>query len=678
MRFFNLILYFLLWHRSTAFLPYSRRPSFLGPFGVVKEPSSVTETEDLSDTDSRVLESMLQESKLDLETEADIRKLLERGTVKKVPTPQKEEAVKSDYTSTMFKTLGDTRLWKKLSTQASDVFESVGIWIGNKVEQDVKTLAALGFFAWERAVRDVGRALPQAGEISKKSVFMITNSSSAVDDVATQQNIKDRMLRPQDEIQSVSREIRGILSGQQRSSSGRNLRTIAPAGSSNNAERLRRAYQQSRRVEKDAKDLTKVPGKVVDGAWELRRELRAETNEPGYKSKPIRNAIAAGVANTGNLLQTVKEQARLAASKRKEERLLRPQNAPFADFDIAVPSAASRIEDRVRPMSNGPEDSVDPYVAARMEFERATTKPTTKSTVEDTDVLELLRGERRRVLKQLAACVDRPSKTWLVNFVGDDSLPKETLISVVTKMVVLRNDIEEREEFSDEKSAELVLSHLREIKEVIDDILQVAETSLSSSIVQALEAEIYRPDPAYDDTPLILQLNEIESPEDLVTLLQEQVEYMQDSFADMEPRTVQTIPTIIDVITETPTKSFYQTTETWGEEDLTEQYDLYDMPNAAVEVVVDDDIFEAADRAKKTVEVADSEENQQESEVVKLALRSLDILFFVVEKTLFAAIPQAVSLSTTAFRRAMAVNELGRGSRGWEQFSKLGNTRAKY
>ncbi len=638
---------------------------------MVKEPSSATATEeDLSDTDSRVLESMLQDSKLDLETEADIRKLLERGTVKKVSTPQKDEATESDYTSTILKTLGDTKLWKKLSTQASDVFESVSIWIGNKVEQDVKTLAALGFFAWERAVRDVGRALPQAGELSKNTVFLLTNSSSTGDDAATQRGIKDRMLRPQDEIQSVSREIRGILSGQQRSSSGRNLRTIAPAGSSNNAERLRRAYQQSRRAEKDAKDLTKVPGKVVDGAWELRRELEAETNEPGYKSKPIRNAIAAGVANTGNLLQSVKEQARLVASKRKEERLLSLQG------ELGIPSAASRIEERVRPSSTEAEytrnqDKIDPYVTARMEFEKASQQAAAKKPIENIDVVEVLRGERKRLLKQLASCIDTPSKTWLVGFAGYDDEMKDTLINVVTKMVVLRNDIEEREEFDDERSADLVLSHLREIKESIDEILQAAETSLSSSIIQALEAELYHSDTADGETSLILQLNGIEKPEELSSLLQRK----KDSI--FKPRAVQATPPIIDVITETSTTPLYQSTES-RDKSLTEQYDSYLMPIAAVEVVVDDDIFDAADRAKKTVEVTDSEENQEESEIVKLALRSLDVIFFVLEKALFAAIPQAISVSTTAFQRAMAANELGRGSRGWEQFSKLGNTRAKY
>ena len=47
------------------------------------------EEERLSDLDTRVLQSMLQDAeKVELGTEQELRKLLERGTVKSTPTPQ--------------------------------------------------------------------------------------------------------------------------------------------------------------------------------------------------------------------------------------------------------------------------------------------------------------------------------------------------------------------------------------------------------------------------------------------------------------------------------------------------------------------------------------------------------------------------------------------------------------
>ena len=79
-------------------------------------------------------------------------------------------------------------------------------------------------------------------------IMLLTNSSSFQDVGAdkeessdrTGRNVADEMNRPSDEIKAVSREIMGILSGQQRSSSGRGLRTAAPSGFRNSAERQHR------------------------------------------------------------------------------------------------------------------------------------------------------------------------------------------------------------------------------------------------------------------------------------------------------------------------------------------------------------------------------------------------------------------------------------------------------
>ena len=64
-------------------------------------------TEPLSDLDARVLKAMLQEDKLDLSQEANMRKLLERGVApKSAPIPetkQGQEESDSVYASTLFK-----------------------------------------------------------------------------------------------------------------------------------------------------------------------------------------------------------------------------------------------------------------------------------------------------------------------------------------------------------------------------------------------------------------------------------------------------------------------------------------------------------------------------------------------------------------------------------------------
>jgi hypothetical protein len=76
---------------------------------VNKVPNVVPkENEPLSELDARVLKSMLQEDKLDLSEEANLKKLLERGVAPKsapIPETKQEDNDNNDspYASTLFK-----------------------------------------------------------------------------------------------------------------------------------------------------------------------------------------------------------------------------------------------------------------------------------------------------------------------------------------------------------------------------------------------------------------------------------------------------------------------------------------------------------------------------------------------------------------------------------------------
>ena len=212
------------------------------------------------------------------------------------------------------------------------------------------------------------------------------------------------MNRPSDEIKAVSREIMGILSGQQRSSSGRGLRMAAPSGFRNSTERQHRAYQQKCKVERQEKDVTHMPGSVVDSAWELRRKLKAETNKLGYKTKPIRNAIEAGVTGTGNLLKSVREQAKLSAAQRKEERRLKQAR------EESLPKFSS--------MNN---------------------------------LMMALKEECQRVSALLSASIEDPASMWLRQDVIDGStedvvFDEKHLRGIVEKMVLLRSQMRDQED----------------------------------------------------------------------------------------------------------------------------------------------------------------------------------------------------------------------------------------
>ena len=62
-------------------------------------------------------------------------------------------------------------------------------FLQNRIERDVKLVGALGMYVIERALKDVGRALPAAGysyfgkTISK--LFLLSNSTTASDDASS-------------------------------------------------------------------------------------------------------------------------------------------------------------------------------------------------------------------------------------------------------------------------------------------------------------------------------------------------------------------------------------------------------------------------------------------------------------------------------------------------------------
>jgi hypothetical protein len=613
-----------------------------------KTSSSDDEEDLLSDVDARVLRSMLMDSKLDLENEADVLKLLERGTVKRVRNQEAPSTSDSAYTSTVIKTLTDTKLWKKLSAQTADLVESLGIWVSNKVEQDVKVLVALGVFGWERAVRDVARALPAAGMAAKKAPLLLSNTTAFREITADEQDetFVEQMNRPSDEIKSVTREIFGILSGQQRSGSGRRLRTAAPAGSKNAAERLRRAYQQNRRVDRQQKDVTRIAGAVAANAYELRRELQAETNKPGYKTEPIRSAIEAGVVGTGNLLKSVKEKARLSAAQRKQERALRQAKTD------SIPSFA---------------------------------------TIED--LVVALTDERNRVTVQLQVCIENPSISWLDQDVIDQSkgvaiFDEAHLRGVVEKMVLLRCEVDQLQERGvDEEAASSLLSSLRFIRQAIDDIYSQATESLSVPVAIKLREQLFGFTSARE-TPLILLMDRNVNLSQLVPDLLDAVP-VEDSnvlygatkvaellVEDVAPSMRQVF---LDVTPEAVSKSpqeaaWYRTLESNACET--------DLADAGVmaEVVSDDDFDNAFGGREVPLSRSDDRDSEDEepNPAIQIGLRSLDVVFFVVEKVVFAGIPQAIIVADTARQRLHAINKNAQGRSGWQPIAKLANPRGRY
>jgi hypothetical protein len=611
--------------------------------------------EALSDVDTRVLRSLLQEKKLNLDTEEDVRKLLERGTVKTVPKKPAVEMDESEFSSTILKTLTNTKLWQKISAQAEMTLESVSLWVTNKIEQDVKVMAALGLFAWDRVTRDVARALPAASSAAQSQLFLLANRSSYIAAVIDMKNetavrdIREELNRPQDEIQSVTRELFAILSGERTRytpSSQRGLRSLAPGGTANSAERQRRALQRKQEAAAKRKNLAQYPGRVVDTAWELRRELKAESNVPGYKTEPIRSAIAAGVTATGNLLSGVRERARLNAVEQKEFFL--KSQAPFVED---VSSAA---------VGRDSTESTTQEVKLDAQPKKEDQNPTTDRFLED------IRIERRRIVEQLTACIDRPDTTWLTEEVVEslenlDFISSPAMQDCFTKMILLRDEIDNP--VHDVSNLEDSVQDLIALRTAIEYLCSYTASEVSDMIAEEIRLELF----GREDESLILRL-------------EEEVEFLQSSLDSEVATDVIAAPAeVFDVI---PDAVFIDVIPDAFMMEAHERVEgMEDGVGAGMmaEIVSDDDFESAVNSAKKVFEVAVEDTKREEPNLLFIViLRSLDVLFFVTEKTVTVVIPGTIVVVRTAWTRLDEMNRMGMGSEGWKELVNLAAAKGRY
>jgi len=188
----------------------------------------------ISETDARVLQSMLRDNKLDLEQTSNMKKLLERGVRKDADddddgetkdAKSKKETEEETYSSQVIQTLADTKFWKAFKRNAGEILESVAISVTNEIEKGAKVLVGLGFFAWDRAKQDVARALPTAASVPKKQVFQLGESSSYTEPVEAggeeendeltpsqkAKNLRQEFTTPADELSAVTAEIGNIF-----------------------------------------------------------------------------------------------------------------------------------------------------------------------------------------------------------------------------------------------------------------------------------------------------------------------------------------------------------------------------------------------------------------------------------------------------------------------------------
>jgi hypothetical protein len=603
----------------------------------------------LTDLDARVLQKMLQDEKLNLQEEDNMKRLLERGVKNNEPVAQeakraKEEAqVDQEYSSRIFQTLGNTKLWKGLSRNAADLFESAKIWVENKVERDAKLVASLGIFAFDRALQDVKRALPAASSAAQKVApkLLLDTTTSANEDQdqnASSADIRNRMTTPQDEIQSVAQEIKLIIqSGGERrgqGSTGGDARGLQSAATSRRGkDRFLKAYQRRKettlRREKEnfAQTSARMAGSVMDSAYQVQRDLQVEPNQPGYKSKALRE----GAAQTSKFLASgakgflsgakAAAQAALPATE-KSTRGPRglPNSTSSSPLSGGMEATDAAMDAAMGSVSPNKKKTMTPFIdativdAAVVDVQRPSIpeQPTRPQTVSDAPI-------NARIPGTSSTFYASPATSDTGSLYGAPPVPPDTID--FTTSSALPDDLDEEELFFASREAPDFQQKERTIPSLLNDEMRTENRPTASD---GSKFSYFSRDPAQDVSPEVVEA--------VWDAQQARASSSRATASSSEPDpTTYTGDVLLD-----------------DEDFLLDDEDPQDtLRRVMAEIVSDEDFDDAVGQAKRVDNTADQEVDDAEEEkpsfLSVIVLRLLDILFLVLEKVILVS-GQAASL----------------------------------
>ena len=693
--------------------------------------STATGTESLSDVDARVLREMLEE-KLDLGTEEAVKDLLERGTrpVERPPpssategTNRKGRMGEYKYASKVLNDITNSEWWGSIRAKTEEVLDSAKILIENRIERDSKLFASLGLFAWERAKRDVARALPETGRTGaavgramRTAARQLAANSSYAEYIpeenfilppskygeGVEPNVRDELNTVGDEIKSVTESIRDILSGKGVDEDGvdtsprRGLRSVAPAGTGTQAaERQRRAYQRRKETvlarEKEGIDKKFRRGveSVTDAAAEIKREMAVEGNRAGYRSEKAVKAIE-GKAAAAMLEAGITGEGWGQLPLGIGQRLFGGRNEP-----------------------------------ARAELREAVV---VMPVLTREDLLE----EKARFAAAIRLCLETPEKTWLTPVVTEEfsfenrALDEKALEDVITTMICVRDDLEVDEEAIDEPDMEDIFEELRQMNANVDTLVSLAAVASDYEAAERLKAELLGLSSG-DEGSLMISLDQIVSDYEIAKAQQEAAAALEAeeraravaAAAEAERRTraqaVSQTPgappmdyseagsKIVDAVVDAevvsdPSTPFFAGNfvdnfgdSVYGDSQGAEAVFVDNAESVRVigadqvEILMgdedlDDDYFDV----KAAASVSDDEMSRELDDgdkeppiVFKFFLRTLDVIFFVAEKT-FVAVPIIIDTSKTVSKRLEKENRNGLGKEGWEPLENIQEGRKRY
>ena len=688
---------------------------------VERSSSSFDERGGISDTDARVLESILREGKMDSNDVGEARRLLEG------PRRMEEEIIDSDdngnvsssspssvrdraqkriderdqkkYNSQFVGAVSDNAFWNSLKAKAAEILDSVSIYIENRIERDAGILAAVGIFAVDRIRRDVGRALPAAGRAARtlllssnstyaerlvdRPMFALPSERSEAENRGSLDNNEGST--PADEIREVVAAIRDILMDAPPSSSSsstsrrRTVRSFAPAGTSQTAERQRLAYDSRKKTvlrrEREGIDrkFSRALGSVTDATWEFQREMQTDVGrEAGYRSLGARKALAVGAAR---LLEAGRESSRRLLSSSGDRR----RNNLLGS---ASTSRSSNVVD-ISPVE-------EEEIIAKVMVETGMDRYATDGLLSPKSFYE----EKQRLIASLESCLSQPSGTWLTKDVVaqamrsgitlDGAVLREVIASMVTFRDQLQREIEEIVNEQIDLTVEYVQKDLRRMKQAVDSVASLAITAAGATAAGMLKEELegFVLSDSLDDI-IEIELERMEQLlADMVVEIEEDMQWsrtqryeevvIEPAVASKSKASVRKIRhnrgyfTEVEVVSTPARASFLQK--------VTLDQDGQD-PSSRVEVVSDSEYSEYEQQFKYAQtevfgEEVDANNVNEENPALDFVLRVVDAVFFIGEKLFFVILPDLLAVSARAASRYDEAHKR-HSSEGWKPLKNV-------
>ena len=580
--------------------------------------------------------------------------------------------------------------WNAFFAKAEEIIESTKIFLSNRIERDSKLLASVGAFVLERSIINVERALPSSGKsgetmarkmkiaryrLNRNSLlkdssgdkrFLLRRSSDVIGikKMETYEEVNTAL----DEVKAVTEGIREILSGKEMSSyssDSRSLKSVAPAGISQVTSRQRKAYTNRKEVLKREKEgidakIGRTASTITDVAWEIKREMEVEQNKPGYRSKSIRNTIE-GTANAA--ISASREIPKAIRRKRKKE-LPQLRSVPakkeiqitIADLmeersrlvealclclehpdqtwltpEILSPSTIEK-DSTIEVDDDAMKEAITFMILVRDEFRMEINPKDFASTQAIVSELKKIQSKLKKICSLANATAGHSAAEQLeIHLFGKGIEEKNIILNWLDNtLVVKEKDLEETEYgwddddkvLSEEGNEMTSLYNKQGDKEWLSNEDKALDKERESLFFahQNPSTDSAEEEGARDSNTSYIATNNIETV--VIPILPTEYEQPQKTMSTINN------PMLIDAEFETESSQQIKSDEYFNNI-LVDDDDL-----TSVEVLTNFDETDINIRSMTNVDLDDLDRKQKDSFIVDTSLRTLDVLFFVVEKTI--------------------------------------------